>query len=181
MTNGGARGRGPVAWFRNLRLLERFTVFQILAMPVGGLLAAYLMRPELEAGPVRISTYVVFGVGSLILFWQYLGIIRRSQDGRASIVVVASCLWWGSFAITGFCIVYLLCARNWGFWPALDKDLQERILYFFISGSAIGLLFKAITFGYIPPQELIERRVSTWPIYWRRRLRAEDREGRPRD
>jgi hypothetical protein len=37
-------------------------------------------------------------------------------------------------------------------------------LYLFISGSAIGVLYKALTFESIPDEALIGRRVSAWPF-----------------
>ena len=49
-------------------------------------------------------------------------------------------------------------------WPDWGENFTERILNFFISGSAIGVLYKALTFESIPDEALIGRRVSAWPF-----------------
>lgn len=160
--------------------LDLFTVYNIAAILGGGLIASILMRPWLDAGPVRLTTYIVFFLSSLLLAQRYLSIIRESEDGLASVFLIAACLWWLSFAITAISIEYLIIARVYGFWPHISQNMQERIAYFFIAGSAIGALFKAITFRFIPKQKLLGRRVRAWPLTMRRRrqemLAIDDRE-----
>lgn len=152
--------------------LERFTVYNLIAIFSGGLLAAILMRPWLDAGPVRLTTYIIFFLSALLLAQRYLAIIRESEDGLASVFLIAACLWWMSFAITALAIEYLIIARVYGFWPHLSQNMQERIAYFFISGAAVGVLFKAVTFRFIPKQTLMGRRVQAWPLTIARRRRT---------
>lgn len=153
--------------------LERFTIYNLVAIFGGGLIAALLMRPWLDAGPVRLTTYVVFFLSSMLLAQRYLAIIRESEDGLASVFLIAACLWWMSFAVTAIAIEYLIIARVYGFWPHLSQNMQERIAYFFISGAAVGVFFKAITFRFIPKQTLMGRRVQAWPLTIARRRRQE--------
>lgn len=141
-----------------------FSVQIMLAMIIGGLLAAFLMRPELAAGPVRIITYLTFSGSSALLARRYIGMVRRSPDGMATLLVVSSSWWWLAFSITALVILYLILAGAYNLWPHWGESLTERISYFFISGSAIGVLYKAITFESIPDEALIGRRVSGWPF-----------------
>lgn len=152
--------------------LDRFALYNIIAIIVGGLIAASLMRPWLDAGPIRLTTYIVFFLSSVLLAQRYLSIIRDSEDGLASIFLIAATLWWISFAITSICIEYLILARVYGFWPHITENTQERIAYFFISGAAIGVGFKAVTFRLVPKQMLMGRRVRAWPLTVARRRRA---------
>lgn len=156
-----ARTRGGWRRFATLRL---FAIYNLLAIIVGGLLAAALMHPELEAGPVRLSTYIVFFVASTLLAHRYLSIVRRSDDGMANLFIVASCYWWITFAITSIVIFYLITARAYDLWPHWGENPTERFSYFFISGAAVGVFFKAIAFQFIPTEALIDRRVPAWPL-----------------
>jgi hypothetical protein len=144
--------------------IRLFAIYNLIAIILGGTLAALLMRPELEAGPVRLGTYLVFAVASVTLARKYLKIVRGSEDGMANLFVVASCYWCISFFITCLVIEYLIAARAYDLWPHWGESLTERVSYFFISGSAIGVLFKAITFQFIPTEWLIDRRVPAWPL-----------------
>ena len=141
-----------------------FSAQMFVVMTVGGVLAAYFMRPWLEAGPVRVGTYLLLGFASLVLARRYIKMVRRNPDGMATLLVVASCWVWSAFSATGFAVVYLIVAESWGLWPNWGESLTERIIYFFITGTSIGVAYKAFTFESIPDEALIGRRVSAWPF-----------------
>lgn len=163
---------GRRGWWRVIGL-EQFTIYNIVAMSAGGILAAVLMQPWVQAGPVRVTTYIVFFVAAVMLARRYLAIVRDSEDGLASVFLIAACLWWMSFAITAIAIEYLIVARVYGFWPHVSVYMQERVAYFFIGGSAIGALSKAITFQFIPKQMLMGHRVQAWPLTVGRRYQEQ--------
>jgi hypothetical protein len=170
-----------------------FAIYNLAAILIGGLLAALFMRPEMDAGPVRLGTYLAFAFASALLARKFLAIVRRSEDGNANLFIVASCYWWISFGMTAIVIEYLIAARAYGLWPHWGESLTERVSYFFISGAAVGVMFMALTFQFVPTEWLIGRRVPAWPltIGMRKRLqysgqaasreredRAEEREDR---
>lgn len=144
--------------------VELFALYNLLAIVLGGFLGAVLMRPELAAGPVRVGSYLGFALASIALATKYLWIIRANRDGRASVFVVASCYWWLSFAITSFAIAYIVIANGYGFLPIMKESLQQRFIYFFISGASVGAVFKAITFFFLPTDMLRGARVPGWPL-----------------
>lgn len=167
---------------RYLWNVELFALYNLLAILLGGFLGAVLMRPELAAGPVRILSYFGFALASAALATKYLWIIRGNRDGRASVFVVASCYWWLSFAITSLAIAYLVIANGYGFLPIMRESLQQRFLYFFISGASIGAIFKAITFFFLPTDMLQGARVPGWPLtILMRKVRESEAEDGERD
>lgn len=168
--NGDDRG-----WFgrtaNRLRKLKRryvtvelFSIYNLASILIGGAICSYFMRPDLASGPVRSTVYLTFGIGSTVLAAKYLFIILKSDDDAASLFVVASFYWWASFASTGYAVQYLILARAFGLWPHWGEAPTERLLYFFIGGAAIGLLFKAVSFVFVPTEVMIGRKVSAYPI-----------------
>lgn len=172
------RARALALW-RKMFSIELFALYVPSAMILGGLAAALLMRPWLDAGPVRITTYLAFFVASMLLAHKYLQIIRSAEDGKANLFLVASCYWYISFGLTAAAICYLIVARAYGFWPHWGESLTERVCYFFISGSAVGELFKAVTFQVIPTEWLTGKRVPAY-ILTIGRSRHKSRQRRPR-
>lgn len=150
---------------------EHYTILNILAIFVGGAIACSLLVPGPEPGPIRVSTYLLFALSSTALAWRHLRVVRTSLDGHANIYLIASCIWWIFFSVAMYFIFYLQAARALGYPSFISVDIQLRISYFFISGSAVGLAFKAFAFSAIPKTELLDRRVSGWPLTISKRRR----------
>lgn len=151
--------------------LEALSVYILIAYIVGGTLAALLLQPTEEPGPVRIMTYVVFGVASTLLAYRYLRLIRRSDDGRSNVFIVCSAYAWIGLSLTFYFVTYIQISRAINIPIPIDEIMQYRISYFFISGAAIAVLFKALTFSYVEAEKIMSHRIPAWPLTLRRKRR----------
>ena len=154
--------------------LDALSLVNLAVITLCGLAAFLLINPELDSGPVRVSSYVMFFAAGILMSRKHLSIVRSSPDGKASIYIVASTYFWLTFTLATAFIAYLVAARALGFAPLMSEALQLRISYYFISGSAAGALFTAVVFNLLPTRVLIQHRIPAWPLtaWMRRRIRA---------
>ena len=145
-------------------VLERYSLLNLALILAGGSLAAWLINPTLDAGPVRVTSYALFAVGSTLAALTLVSILRGSTDGRGPLLLVASAYAWCALAVTFWLVAYLVLARAVGFLPHIPDAAQLRLSYFFIGGSAVGVAVMGVLMVFLPTRTLLYRRIPAWPL-----------------